>query len=255
MHPCFLSAAPGRGRRIRGRSLGKSDEKSMEEMEPFGYAVTITRKRGLRAIYLRISRTGKVLVSAPSAMALKEVERFVASKDGWIREKLAQMPAVPCYTYDSGEKHFFLGREYPIVYERGLLSSVSVEEGKLCLTISPRTKDRPRAYRNLMKEELRKVIETYIEIWAPRMGVQPSSLTIRILKSRWGSCNVRTGELSFALDLITKPGECIESVVVHELNHLLETGHTRRFHALMARWLPDYKERTKKLYDYPREFI
>lgn len=77
------------------------------------------------------------------------------------------MPAVPCYTYDSGEKHFFLGREYSIFYERGPVRSVSVEEGKLCLTISPRTKDRPRAYRNLMKEELRKVIETYIEIWAP----------------------------------------------------------------------------------------
>lgn len=255
MHPCFLSAAPGRGEGQEEGVMGKVMKKRMEEMESFAYAVTITRKRGLRAIYLRISRTGKVLVSAPSAMALKEVERFVASKDGWIREKLAQMPAVPCYTYDSGEKHFFLGREYPIVYERGLLSSVSVEEGKLCLTISPRTKDRPRAYRNLMKEELRKVIETYIEIWAPRMGVQPSSLTIRILKSRWGSCNVRTGELSFALDLITKPEACIESVVVHELNHLLETGHTRRFHALMARWLPDYKERTKKLYNYPREFI
>lgn len=49
-------------------------------MESFAYPVTITRKRGLRAIYLRISRTGKVLVSAPSAMALGEVERFVASR-------------------------------------------------------------------------------------------------------------------------------------------------------------------------------
>lgn len=85
----------------------------MQKMESFAYPVTITRKRGLRAIYLRISRTGKVLVSAPSAMALGEVEHFVASKDGWIREKLARMPAIPCYTYDSGEKHFFLGREYP----------------------------------------------------------------------------------------------------------------------------------------------
>ena len=106
-----------------------------------------------------------------------------------------------------------------------------------------------------MKEELQKVIEKYIKIWAPRMGVNPSSFNIRILKSRWGSCNVATGELTFALDLITKPEECIESVVVHELNHLLDTGLTPRFHALMARWLPDYKVRTMKLYEYPREFI
>lgn len=48
---------------------------------------------------------------------------------------------------------------------------------------------------------------------------------------------------------------CIEGVVVHELNHLLEKGHTRRFHDLMAHWVPDYKERQKILSRSPREFI
>ena len=254
MHPCFLSAAPGRGRRIRGRSLGKSDEKKDGGNGTFRLCCNHYTEKGTQSHLPSDFQDREGPCISTIGHGFKGSGTFRGLK-GWIREKLAQMPAIPCYTYDSGEKHFFLGREYPIVYERGPVSFVSVKEGKLCLTISPRTKDRPRAYRNLMKEELRKVIETYIEIWAPRMGVQPSSLTIRILKSRWGSCNVRTGELSFALDLITKPGECIESVVVHELNHLLETGHTRRFHALMARWLPDYKERTKKLYDYPREFI
>jgi predicted metal-dependent hydrolase len=87
------------------------------------------------------------------------------------------------------------------------------------------------------------------------MMVRPTSVTVKVMKSRWGSCNVKTGALCFALDLVTKPEPCIESVVVHELNHLLETGHTPRFHALMAHWLPDYKERTKILTAWPREFI
>lgn len=52
-----------------------------------------------------------------------------------------------------------------------------------------------------------------------------------------------------------KDGACIEGVVVHELNHLLEKGHTRRFHDLMAHWVPDYKERQKILSRSPREFI
>lgn len=58
--------------------------------------------------------------------------------------------------------------------------------------------------------------------WAETMGVFPGDITIRKMKGRWGSCNVKTGELCFALDLITKDGACIEGVVVHELNHLLE---------------------------------
>lgn len=244
----------------RENDMGKqSGKKVIRTMKPgtrkFPYPVTITFTSGIRAIYLRISRTGKVLVSAPAVMPLKKVEDFVFSKDTWIKEKLAQMPDIPHYRYVSGEKHYFLGHEYPIAYYQNTVSFVTVHEGRLCIVITARTKDFPGAYKKLMKEELQKVIEKYIKIWAPRMGVNPSSFNIRILKSRWGSCNVATGELTFALDLITKPEECIESVVVHELNHLLETGHTPRFHALMARWLPDYKERTKKLYEYPREFI
>lgn len=221
----------------------------------FPYPVTITFTRGIKAIYIRISRKGNVLVSAPDYMPLKEAEDFVASKDAWIREKRAQMPDIPHYRYGTGEKHYFLGSEYPIAYYYCAVSFVTVQEGKLCVAVTPRTKDFPGAYKRLIKEELKKVLEKYIEIWAPRMGVKPSAFSVRILKSRWGSCNVETGELTFALDLITKPEECIESVVVHELNHLLETGHTPRFHALMAHWLPDYKERTKKLYEFPREFI
>lgn len=61
--PAF-ECGPGRGEGQEEGVMGKVMKKRMEEMEPFAYAVTITRKRGLRAIYLRISRTGRVLVSA-----------------------------------------------------------------------------------------------------------------------------------------------------------------------------------------------
>ena len=221
----------------------------------YPYPVTISFDSMVKSIYLRITGKGRVRVTAPAGLTVKEVESFIDSKDAWIKEKLAQMPDIPQYHYISGEKHYFLGREYPIDYYQNTVSFVTVHEGRLCIVITSRTKDFPGAYKKLMKEELKKVIGKYIKIWAPRMGVNPSSFNVRILKSRWGSCNVATGELTFALDLVTKPEECIESVVVHELNHLLETGHTPRFHALMAHWLPDYKERTKKLYEYPREFI
>ncbi|CUQ02628.1 Protein of uncharacterised function DUF45 [Bacteroides xylanisolvens] len=77
----------------------------------------------------------------------------------------------------------------------------------------------------------------------------------RVMKSRWGSCRRVTGRFSFALDLVTKPKECIEAVVVHELCHLFVAGHGPDFYARMETYLPDYKERDRLLSSLPRELI
>lgn len=82
-----------------------------------------------------------------------------------------------------------------------------------------------------------------------------TGVTIRVMKSRWGSCRRVTGRFSFALDLVTKPKECIEAVVVHELCHLFAAGHGADFYARMETYLPDYKERDRLLASLPRELV
>lgn len=231
------------------------NRRSIVPGKSYPYPVTVTFKRNVQAIYLRITRDGKVRVSAPDYLPMERIEKFIDSKDRWIQENLRKLPALKCYDYHSGEMHYFLGKEYPVLFSYARQNQILIEGGEMKVFVTPRTRDLSGAYKKLMKEELAQVIEKYIEIWAPRMKVEPASFTVRVMKSRWGSCNVRTGELCFALDLVTKPEACIESVVVHELNHLLETGHTRRFHDLMAYWIPDYKERTRKLSSWPREFV
>lgn len=69
-----------------------------------------------------------------------------------------------------------------------------------------------------------------------------------------GSCNFRNGKLSFALDLAAKPEDLIESVVIHELTHLLEPSHNQRFQQLMASWDKEYRSKRKRLNHFPREF-
>ncbi len=130
-----------------------------------------------------------------------------------------------------------------------------VKDGKVHLYVHSMRNNRKKLYTDLMKEYLQEILEELVAKWAKKMKVHPGEITIRKMKSRWGSCNVRTGDLCFALDLITKPMACIEEVVVHELNHLLEKGHTPRFHELMGKWLPDYKERGKALNQWPKEFV
>ena len=85
--------------------------------------------------------------------------------------------------------------------------------------------------KNLLMEK----IHQFSEKWEPVMGVHAQSFTLRSMKTIWGSCSTKTGRIRINL------------VVVHELCHLLEPSHNTRFHQLMTKFLPDWKERKRLL--------
>jgi predicted metal-dependent hydrolase len=84
------------------------------------------------------------------------------------------------------------------------------------------------------------------------MGVEYGRITIRMQKSRWGSCSGK-GNLNFNCLLMRTPDEIIDYVVVHELCHLKEMNHSPRFWAEVEKIFPDYKERRKWLKDHGNE--
>ena len=211
--------------------------------------------KDIKNIYIRIRRDKTVLVTAPISCTRAFIEDFIAKKASWIREKLAEMNDIPTYHYTQGEMHYYLGRPVTLGLLLGERNGGLVRGDKVYLILYSPDVNRKKLYETVMKEYLRQVIIDRMETWGPKMHVLPTGITVRKMKSRWGTCNTRTGELCFALDLVTKPMECIEEVLVHEMNHLLEKGHTPRFHALMAHWMPDYKEREKRLNLWPKEFV
>lgn len=84
------------------------------------------------------------------------------------------------------------------------------------------------------------------EAWAFRMGVRPAGIRITSAKTRYGSCSAK-GNLCFSLYLMRSPAEAVEYVVVHELCHLKHLNHSKAFWEAVARYLPDYNDRKKKL--------
>ena len=81
---------------------------------------------------------------------------------------------------------------------------------------------------------------------AALIGCRPGRIALREQKTKWGSCS-SLGNLNFNWKLIMKPTAAMEYVVVHELCHLKELNHSKAFWALVARCLPDYQERKRKL--------
>lgn len=100
-------------------------------------------------------------------------------------------------------------------------------------------------------KEWRKVVEAFtpalVEKWEPILGVKAGSLAYRNMRSRWGSCQPSTGRICINVRLALYPPECLEYVVVHELCHLLVSGHGPDFHQLMSGVMPDWKQRRAKL--------
>lgn len=105
--------------------------------------------------------------------------------------------------------------------------------------IQARQQDMPT---NMHREQMRSLLPELIQKWETIIGVQINAWRIRIMKSRWGSCNPTQGRICLNLHLINYPLICLEYVIVHELVHILEPSHNKRFYALMTQFMPEWKQ-------------
>ena len=151
-------------------------------------------------------RDGKVTVRVPDRLPEREAERFVAKHTEWIIKKLNE---------DKERQKMKAACQIPAPQE---LTQNQIEQMKL-------------------------EFETKTKKYAAQMNVTYGRITIRNQQTRWGSCTVQTGKIRLNLSLARKPEACLEYVLVHELCHLLEPSHNARFHGLMDKFLPDWRER------------
>ena len=101
-------------------------------------------------------------------------------------------------------------------------------------------------YLSMAKERLPQIVTPVIESFRSIYKVAPARITVKHMRSRWGSCSSRKA-VSLNSKLIMTPERCIEYVMVHELCHLIHFNHSENFYSLLAEILPDWKERKKEL--------
>jgi predicted metal-dependent hydrolase len=205
--------------------------------------------KDIKNIHLRVCPpSGAVRISVPRYMALDTIRVFVFSKLGWIRkhqQRIVEQTREAPREYLDRESHYLWGKRYLLkVVEKPAAPGVVVAHSEIVLQVRPESDIHKRAlvlndwYRQLLREDLLALVQE----WERKIGVQASRLIIQRMKTKWGSCNTRTGSIRINLELAKKPPECLEYVVVHELVHLLEPSHNRRFKALMGQYLPRWKD-------------
>ena len=201
-------------------------------------------RSGRKTIAVEVTTEGEVLVRAPLRLARREVAAFVDRHRGWIARKLAQAEA---QRERQSPRQFVQGESFPFLGEMIRLRLVEGAEylrrdnGEFLLgaDLVPRA---PALFRTWYRARAREILEERVERFARRMGVVVRGVRITDAKQRWGSCSP-AGTLNFAWRLVMAPEGIIEYVIVHELAHLIEMNHSRRFWETVGRVLPDYAVR------------
>lgn len=236
--------------------------------------VVVTKKR-VKNFNLRVTSSGEVHASAPLGASRERIEAFVKRNSTWIigrlakreqhqataREPLSTSSVIalwgkPITVQDALDHNFasptprpkqatfasFMGTdesdEGPQAKRRAILDGLTSDELQTRID---------QLYASEVTTALRDMVRTY-EI---AMGVAVSRVSVRSMKTRWGSCTPKTGAVRIARELAAYPVECLDMVVAHELVHLLEPSHNHRFHALLDTYCPNNRALSQRLKQPP----
>jgi len=210
--------------------------------------IDYTLKRSKRKTLALYVRDGAVEIRAPLKTPKSAIDKFVASKEKWISDKLAisleRSEQRGNFRLNYGDIILYRGKHYPIGAKYGdrigfddtrfyMPPDLSAEQIKYaCVAV----------YRMLAKRQL----TSRALHFAGLMSVTPLTVKINGAKTRWGSCSAKKS-LNFSWRLMMADDDIIDYVVVHELAHITEMNHSERFWGLVNIILPDVHERKKKL--------
>lgn len=174
--------------------------------------IDYTVKRSVKAVHMRITITSdaEVVVTIPERMNLERAERFIKAKSEWIEEKVALMKK-------RTEK------QSGFMMPKGTKKELEDQRGRALALIEERL-----AYFNTV------------------YGFTWKKITIKNLKSRWGSCS-KAGNLNFSYKIVYLPKELADYLVVHELCHLGQFNHSKNFWKLVEKTIPEYEALRKQL--------
>jgi predicted metal-dependent hydrolase len=208
-----------------------------------------------KTMALHITARG-VEVRAPLFMPAYEIERFVASKERWIEKHLSKAPLDRAkngkFMLGYGDAVSFRGKDCRIVGAPERTSSKpgriggKYSDGVFLITEGLAPDERRAILVCILKYEARIYISQRVRYYAAQMGLEPDRVRITSAFGRWGSCSAKK-RLNFAWMLMMADDEGIDSVVVHELAHMIHLNHSPEFYKTVRQYCPDYDRQHKSL--------
>ena len=209
-----------------------------------------------RSVVAKIRRDGVIEVRTPLLYRESDVVAFLNQHKRWIFNHLDRLQNTDNQEkkYIPGETHYYLGEKYILQLREGDKNAVFIEDNLLIINVkSLENLDNPAFLERLVTKWYRSQAQKVFSSLLPpilerfkKYNVSPAKISIRNMRSRWGSCS-RSGNISLNLQLIKLNENCIRQVIIHEMCHLVYFNHQAGFYSLMEEMMPDWKQWKKEL--------
>ncbi|MBK9922329.1 MAG: M48 family metallopeptidase [Elusimicrobia bacterium] len=230
----------------------------MAETIRLGEIAIDVRRKAIKHVHLSVyPPNGRVTLVAPNGTRPEVARAYVASKLGWIRTQRSKLQAQARETprqFVERESHFLWGRRYLLsVKERAFKPFVQLDHRTITLNVRPGANQAKRveAMHEWHKSILHEAVPRLIKKWEPKLGVKVKGYFLQRMKTRWGGCNRRAHKIRLNTELVKKPKDLLEYVVVHEMLHLLDPGHGQQFLEMIGKHYPSWREARTELNELP----
>lgn len=210
-------------------------------------------KKNVKNIYIRIKPSGIVTLSVPLNTSDEYIQLILKKRKNWIEKHLnyfkENYKLKQEKNYDENDCIKYLGKKYYLKLIYSNIEKIILDEYYLYMyttKIDNRTYKKEllnQWYLNRSTEIFNEIIDKYLKI----VKEPVKKVTIKSMKTRWGSCNYLKNTINLNLKLIEKPKIAIEYVIFHELAHLKFPNHSKMFYEYIFTYMPDYKDRINKL--------
>lgn len=219
-----------------------------------GLEVNIIKKE-IKHLHLNIlPPKGKIRVSVPNNVDNETIRLFVISKLPQIKKQIKIFQEQQRETkreYISGESHYFQGNRYMlnVIYHDSNPKIVLKNKKQIDFYIKKglSREQREKHFLKWYREELELLLNKIIPKWEKIINIKLNESKIKIMKTKWGTCNHKDKRIWINLELIKKPIIHLEYIIVHELVHLIEETHSERFIQYMNNFMPLWKLHKQEL--------
>jgi predicted metal-dependent hydrolase len=219
--------------------------------------IVVTRK-DVKNVHLSVHPPdGRVTLVAPKSTRPEVARAYAVSRLGWIRNqqgRLRRQVRESPRQFVGRESHYLWGRRHLLTLrEEDDKPSVKLSHRRITLTVRPGSS---RAKREAVmhawhKSLLHDAVPELIRKWERRLGVEVAGYFLQRMKTKWGGCNRRARTIRLNTELVKKPKDLLEYVVVHEMLHLIAPTHSEQFLGLIAKHYPSWREARAELNELP----
>ncbi len=218
-------------------------------MEYNNYQIIRTSRR---TIALEITPEAGLIIRAPRRVSESDIDQLIRKKNNWIRTKQEEArrrkDRVVVKKFIEGEEFLFLGSAHRLTLADRLPVRLSFDQEKGFLLFKAFQGHAKNIFKDWYRGQAYQVFTSRTAYYASRCGFQYQTIRISDARTRWGSCSTKQ-RLCFSWRLVMAPLAIVDYVIVHELAHLKEMNHSKRFWKLVETILPDYRQAERWLKD------